>query len=354
MEYVFIDTGIYEEGLFVESGSLKMLYDAASEGRITILLPEITERETKCHINKRANEEKKKLEKISGSILKAIPALKEKLESSIVDAEHAADELEKLFLDKLQKAKVCRVPIQPTLDVQSIVESYFNLKPPFSDKKSSEFPDAIVLKSLEQWCEENKHECIILSTDGDMKSYSSRFLTYRDLDKYLVELTKRIQTEKNREEEINKIYHHAYANFCGDESISKEIKEWIYEQLDNEVLYCGALCVPDINDYSIKEPSIDYCEDIEVIGSFDETLVFKVIVTVTTEIMVNHPDYDTGYYDGEDQKWYFFDDDVTTKLTSYLDFPVEIVTDSKGDSPELNTINKNHHINQKEIERSLE
>lgn len=63
MQYVFIDTCIYEEGQFVGSGTLKTLYDAAKEGYIRIILPDITEREVLAHIDAKMNAEKEKLEK---------------------------------------------------------------------------------------------------------------------------------------------------------------------------------------------------------------------------------------------------------------------------------------------------
>lgn len=50
MENIFIDTCIYQEGQFIASGKLKTLFDAAKEGRICILLPDITEREVLAHI----------------------------------------------------------------------------------------------------------------------------------------------------------------------------------------------------------------------------------------------------------------------------------------------------------------
>lgn len=59
MQYVFIDTCIYEEGQFVGSGTLKTLYDAAKEGYIRILLPDITEREVLAHIDAKMNAEKR-------------------------------------------------------------------------------------------------------------------------------------------------------------------------------------------------------------------------------------------------------------------------------------------------------
>lgn len=57
MDNVFIDTSVYEEGQFVASGILKTLINEATDGRIRILLPEITEREVLRQIHKRVNED---------------------------------------------------------------------------------------------------------------------------------------------------------------------------------------------------------------------------------------------------------------------------------------------------------
>lgn len=176
MQYVFIDTCIYEEGQFVGSGTLKTLYDAAKEGYIRILLPDITEREVLAHIDAKMNAEKEKLEKHLTSIMKYLEPIRDRLEAIVKQSETAAQEMTDMFLKELKSAKVCRLPLQEDLDFRSIVDAYFNKKPPFSQKKKSEFPDAIVLKSLEQWCEVNKGNCIVLSNDNDLLNYESKYL----------------------------------------------------------------------------------------------------------------------------------------------------------------------------------
>ena len=62
-ENIFMDTCIYQEGQFFVSGKLKTLFDAAKEGRICILLPDITEREVLAHIEDKLNDEHEKLKK---------------------------------------------------------------------------------------------------------------------------------------------------------------------------------------------------------------------------------------------------------------------------------------------------
>lgn len=233
------------------------------------------------------------------------------------------------------------------------MDAYFLKKPPFSQKKKSEFPDAFVLKSLEQWCKTNKKCCIILSNDNDMLNYESKYLKFEKKDEYLKTLTRRIQEEKRKEEDIFRICRNAYNNLIADKSIENEISNWVQKQLDNEMLYCTVLQIEEINDYSIEEINVDFSDDSELIGTYDECLVHSVHVTVFTDIIVNHPNYDTAYYDGEDKQWYFIDDAEETPMTSELDFEIEVITDQNGDFPELESIHSGKEFPQRELEYSM-
>lgn len=352
-EYIFIDTCIYQEGQFFVSGKLKTLFYAAKEERICILLPDITEREVLAHIEDRMNEEHDKLKRLSSSMLKHLDPLRKKLEEAVKLSATAANDIKEQFLTQLKVSKVVRIPLQENLDLNAIVDAYFRKEPPFSQKKKSEFPDAIVLKSLEMWCKENKGNCIVLSNDNDMQSYSSEYLHNINTDDYLKSLTKRIQEEKRKEEEIKQICATAHANLLKEPHIQKAISEWIHDQLDNDMIYASALQIEEINNYSIGEPSIDYADEVEMIGTYNGMLVYKVTIKATTEIEVNHPDYDTRYYDGEDKQWYFVNDDVKTKMTSELEFDIEFTTYQDGDDPELESINSGRQLSTIELHNSL-
>lgn len=354
IQNVFIDTSIYEEGQFVGSGTLKTLYDAAKYGLICILLPDITEREVLAHIDTKMSAEKDKLRRQLSTMMKHLEPLREKLEEVVKQSETAVQEMIYLFLEQLKIANVCRIPLQENLDISSIVDAYFRKEPPFSEKKKSEFPDAFVLKSLELWCKDNKQTCVILSNDNDMLNYKSEYLEPKNKDDYMKSLILRIQEERCKEkEEINRICHNAFLNLCDDVNIRRSISNWVREQLDNEVLYCTALQIEDINDYSINESNIEFFDDLDLVGTYDGCLVHRVAVEVCTDVVVNHPDYDTAYYDGEDKQWYFIDESKNSKLTSVLEFDIEFTTDENGDSLELDSINFGKNLTQRELERSL-
>lgn len=355
MTNVFIDTSVYEQWQFVASGALKSIIAAGEEKYIQILLPSITEREVLRHINKRVNEDRNKfIEKLSCSILKELPSLKDKIDELRKLAVSAAPNVEAIFLDNVKRSKTVRIPLQENIDLASIVDSYFKEEPPFSDHKKSEFPDAFVIQSLEIWCKENDTTCIVLANDGDFKNYKSDRLVYRDTQDFLTELTERIQQEKQREEELKEISRKARLSFIADANLQEQIKNWVNEQLYNEVLYCSALGIEDINDYTINQNmDIDVVEQGEVIGMYDGCYVHSMDLQVVVKIDVQHPDYDTAYYDGEDKQWYFFDDNKETALTSILEFPIEVLSDEDGHCIEINNINNNKHLPQSELINSM-
>jgi hypothetical protein len=72
------------------------------------------------------------------------------------------------------------------VDVGKMLEAYFSAKPPFgiTAAKKSEFPDAIALQALESWADDEDLLLLVVSKDGDWKSYckgSARLVAVDDL-----------------------------------------------------------------------------------------------------------------------------------------------------------------------------
>ena len=209
---------------------------------------------------------------------------------------------------------------------------------------------------MEQWCSENDTTCIVLSKDSDMKNYKSEKLIYNDEKDYLLRLATRIQQEKSAEEreKADRIERNARTNFSQSKGIVIELSNWIQEQLSDDVLYCSFLQIEDINDYSIN-PNIDIKFDKEclLVGMYKGYLVHRIEVVITSKIGVNHPDYETGYYDGEDKQWYFIEDSKDTDLESVIKISVDFTTDENGDFVEIDSINQNKNLSRRDLEDSL-
>lgn len=89
------------------------------------------------------------------------------------------------------ESKVDVIPADAYVKVSEILNLYFQRKPPFQaeNPKKSEFPDAIALTSLEGWAAAKDTQVIVVSRDGDWKSFCDG--------------SKRLHLVKNLEDALN-------------------------------------------------------------------------------------------------------------------------------------------------------
>ena len=75
------------------------------------------------------------------------------------------------------------LPIVGNLD--DVVDWYFEIRPPFSEGKPKEFPDALIISALDQYHKQHHANIAVISADGDfskacaMKNY---FLHFANLE----------------------------------------------------------------------------------------------------------------------------------------------------------------------------
>lgn len=71
----------------------------------------------------------------------------------------------------LKDAKV--VFVSDKVELEPILDDYFEKRPPFSEKKKSEFPDAIVAAALKEWCREKRQTLYLVTSDSDLQACCS-------------------------------------------------------------------------------------------------------------------------------------------------------------------------------------
>lgn len=101
-------------------------------------------------------------------------------EPAAIPESDAADKLKAAFAEFLQKANAltlstAKLPAGPVLD------AFFELRPPFSEKKRCEFRDAFVSEALRAHSE----PVHVVSQDGDFDKISPRFTVHKSLADYL-------------------------------------------------------------------------------------------------------------------------------------------------------------------------
>lgn len=267
----------------------------------------------------------------------------EKLMSVGIDA--LAVMVEKELDKQLKRSNVERLYLTNDVDLPAILDDYKALRPPFSEKKKSEFPDAIALRQLEQWCKEHNDKCILLSNDSDLKSYKSEYLEYRELADFvasLEEYEKMISQDK-----LQSVFQ------ASKDSIEKKISDWVYELYDDDTLYINHLLIEDIHYSSINKVDIQLEDDLNWTGKGVGCLFYKTYANIVAEIEVSHPDYNSGYYDSEDQQCFFIDEKVVDYFEGRIRVPISIEYIYSTDEMAVDSINNDIELSRSEVEDSL-
>lgn len=170
---VFLDTQVFDTQLYdFDSLLLENFRSFASTGLINVITTEVTCGEIEARIDDKVEKSlhglKSWLRERDSGILRHLGDRYSILFSKIKPAELAAI-LKKQFHDFLDATHSIILPIGK-IDGSQLVNSYFGAVAPFGPgRKKEQFPDAIALAVLRQWCEENESTLEVVSGDEDWK-----------------------------------------------------------------------------------------------------------------------------------------------------------------------------------------
>ena len=258
----------------------------------------VIENEVRSHLINKGHEAAKHVKEFKKTIkiLRNLPDLKhhgifDELPKTIV--ENMLIEKFDAYLDEAVYEKIDL----DTAKISSIVDNYFNKKPPFSEGKKHEFPDAFILESLLSWAKHKHAHVYVLSTDGDMESFckdSGGWLTHaNDLDKF-------INLVLTNEEELADLSKFAEKQF---NTLLKKIKEALEEKI-NDIEYTTVGY--DIDDEVDDTEAYDlHILEINIIKADREYAEFSLAIKFTVEAWHRLTDYDRSAWDQEDKKYIF-------------------------------------------------
>lgn len=174
---ITLDTNIFHRnGLRIDQGLLRAL-DQFNGKPARLLLSEIVVRELVVHLEKKANDAKLLLER-------ALKEAEDHLEfncfdfyevSSILTQRTSCEDIAKSKVGEfIRRTDALVIKVDGLLDVQELIKKYFSGGAPFSKigKKKSEFPDAMILMSLEAYAKEKNIKVLAVSADEDWASYA--------------------------------------------------------------------------------------------------------------------------------------------------------------------------------------
>jgi len=164
---LYIDTEFFKRhGLRFDTNVFDNFTNTFTKGGVRLLVPAIMERELFRHFKQEA-------EKVTESVTKAheaypidnlslaeLPSQEELKTKCIEEMVRQWSSFKKHFVEEA-------LPI--TGNLEDVVDWYFDVSPPFSKKKSKEFPDAFIISALDQYHKQHHANIAVISSDTDFE-----------------------------------------------------------------------------------------------------------------------------------------------------------------------------------------
>lgn len=343
MKYIHLDTNIFVSQNFLEGRYINELLKFCKEGKIRILLTQVTVNEVKKQFKEKVNEalnEYKRYMKVKEVKYLRNTDFGKKVNDYSYDkikADTLSEEFNLKFDKVLEESDVEVLPYLTNIDSTPILEAYFNEEPPFSSKKDKKlgFPDAFVIENIRSWINENNIPLTILSNDNDF--------AFLEEEHILITIANDIREEYNLisneikliEEEITKerliILDRIYSQ--NKASIDQYLKDYFnYGILDDESLYYGYATenIYDISDLKFMD-IIQHGYNLKNVID-EEQIEIEILVDLHYKINVLTDDINAYVYDREDRVVYYMDQEnieVSGKVEIRLTGIAYIISDDE-------------------------
>ncbi|WP_156634158.1 PIN domain-containing protein [Methylobacterium sp. Leaf113] len=229
------------------------------------------------------------------------------------DAAAVADAAYKALLDAASSDWAATFHSATTVAAPQVFKDYFDGKAPFSNQGSKEFPDAFVIKCLEQWCTKNDERMYVVTADkamSDAVNDAPHLYHARTLED-LFALIAATETPDIRD---------TVAKLLKKAKVISSIQTAVNENIGDLIpIYFGDFADGEVTDHELNG-------DVELVD-------FKVIAASTDEVslildikapLTVHIDYDDrsdAVYDKEDDVYFgaetaqmWFDDDPNIRV----------------------------------------
>jgi hypothetical protein len=314
-ENIFLDTSTFEKNNILAGRKIKSLLKHCEEGTIKIFSTQIVINELKERVRKNVMQSKSDWKKFRNEQPEVIFRNTDSI--SIFEKLWSIDfqkEIEIIHenIDKVIINTPFHLIDSAGVDIELVFKKYFNNEAPFKEGlKKNEFPDAFILAAIDLWCSKNNEKMIIVSSDNDWLNYKSdKFIKINELDELLnrIAVHKEIALKERRLQYIENTY------LASRVKLEQDLKEYFV----NSAYYDTGEA--DLQAFEILE--INWGK--HLITEFEEEYAeLKTEITLQIKAAVSYEDYESGYYDKEDDKWYFVET-VDETITRELKLPVTI------------------------------
>lgn len=341
---VFLDSNVFinEKYNFSGTSSLSNLKKYIDEGTVDLYTNDIVIREVKHHINK-------DIRNLSSQAKNAVYKCKE-LMNTLPSSEaefiknaimKTSERLLYAFDSYIANSTVINYN---NISLEDIFYDYFSSEAPFEGRKEkkSEFPDAVIIKSIIQYWNDPKEKLYVITDDKGWHralECESNIIVLKNLKCFLSEVSKK---QKLYEKMLNIIKEN-------DKQLKNKIEQWFFEkewELAIEDLYTSIECT-DVFDINFDKTDIHLKFDaVEHIDSDGGTIVGSGYAGVI--IFFNYIDHSEEYYDRENHVLYntkHADGEIKFKVPFQMFIDVFINEDNEN--IEIDSIyidNENHEI----------
>lgn len=313
---IFLDTETFVANGYSSSNKLLKLAEYGKNGTIKIFISEITVEEVKSNIKEdlvtaiqQINKFKREIHR-QGRVLRQVEEFKNYLDLPKLNTQIDFDRLNENFESFIELGKVTRVSCE-NIDVAPILAKYFKREKPFGEgKKKYEFPDAIFLAQIEDWCKKHHQKVYLVSADPDILKYNSELIIpLKNIGELIGIINRQEVMEEKKFEWLEDIFNKNQIK------ISKSIKERFIESIKDE--YYSEITILNVRVDNIK------LYDFSVIDLKPGYSTLQMDVDISYNLEFSYMDYNTSYYDKEDKKWLYkdikttsldFDDTITAEI----------------------------------------
>lgn len=203
-------------------------------------------------------------------------------------------------------------------DVTEVLKDYFSVKAPFKDGlKKNEFPDALSLNAIKNWCDTSCNSVIHLSNDKDFEGYENDKI---DCSFNLSSLLEDIFTE-NDYIRYEHIFNESIDNikFAIEDELCDDIAGLVYVEIEDGFYYDDVEFI-SIDKYDIVKNVINEITE--------ESFSYEIEMTIFFSVQLYYTDYSSAIYDKEDSVWLGEKSEsevkkYSTKALIYVDFELD-------------------------------
>ena len=297
---VLIDSNIFMAAKYnFNNGSLRNLKKYCDDGIVTLFTNDIILREVRAHINDDVSQIARKAKnaiKQHSELFYAIPKdVYQNIETTILAAPKS---LCSHFEEYVKDATL--LP-NKNVSVEILFDKYFDRIAPFEDieKKKCEFPDAVILMSIEQYVD--AHPGITFSVISNDDGWHNALKDNKRISLYrnLTELLSEIAAEQKLYTQIT-----LYMGTCMNELLPST-EDWLVSQDWSPIVNTINACIEcdDVEDFYMTAITLSP-NDVEYIDLRDEFASALYTGTATCFVGFSYIDHSNETYDREDNVYY--------------------------------------------------